>query len=71
MDEYQALANAYRILAGLYSKAWANPAEVPMQIALMLLHAREYVGAQIRNYFSSEAAAVAPAALLEPAPVAA
>ena len=51
MDEYQALIDAYRILAKLYSNAWAEPAEVPTPIALMLLNAREYIGGQIRDYF--------------------
>ena len=51
MDEYQGLLDAYRILSGLFSQAWAQPAEIPTPVALMLLHAREHIGAQIGTRF--------------------
>jgi hypothetical protein len=51
MDEYQPLLNAYKILARLYTEAWAKPTEVPTQVSLMLLHARDYIGEKIRMYF--------------------
>ena len=52
MNEYQSLLDAHRILARLYSHAWAQPTEVPTPIALSLLHAREHVGEQLRRYLS-------------------
>lgn len=51
MDQYQALLDAYKILAKTYSTAWADPTEVPTQVALMLLNAREYIGEQIKQHF--------------------
>ena len=42
--EFSSLHEAYCILARLSHDAWKNPLEVPMPLAMMLLHARDYVG---------------------------
>jgi hypothetical protein len=52
MDDFQALLDAYRILARLYSKAWADPTHVPTPVALTLLNAREYIGLQVKQHLS-------------------
>ena len=43
------LHEAYRILARLSHEAWKNPLEVPMPLAMMLMHARDYVGEQLHR----------------------
>jgi len=54
MNQYQADLEAYRILSDLFSEAWGQPDRVPMPIALTLLHARDYAGNKIKDYFSME-----------------
>jgi len=54
MNELRALNDAYEILAKLFSAAWAQPTQVPTQVALLLLHAREHVGDMIEQYLRCE-----------------
>ncbi len=46
-NDYEHLTDAYRIIARLAHEAWANPQEVPLPIARLLLHARDYIGRQL------------------------
>lgn len=45
--DHSSLIEAYRILGRLAQDAWANPQEVPLPIARVLLHARDHVGAEL------------------------
>jgi hypothetical protein len=47
LDEYECLSHAYGILGRLAQEAWANPQEVPLPVARILLHARDYIGRQL------------------------
>jgi hypothetical protein len=46
-NESECLSEAYCIIGRLAREAWANPQEVPLPIARLLLHARDYVGRQL------------------------
>ncbi len=48
-DQLSPLHQAYCILARLSHEAWNNPLEVPMPLAMMLLHARDFVGQQLHQ----------------------
>ena len=43
------LHQAYRILARLSHEAWRNPLDVPMPLAMMLMHARDFVGERLHR----------------------
>lgn len=45
--DHSSLIEAYRILGRLAQEAWANPQEVPLPIARVLLHARDHVGTEL------------------------
>ena len=46
-NESECLSEAYCIIGRLAHAAWANPEEVPLPIARLLLHARDYIGRQL------------------------
>jgi hypothetical protein len=48
-ESAQALHQAYRILGELYKDAWFRSAEVPVSFAMMLMHARDYIGQQLHR----------------------
>jgi len=46
-NQSECLSEAYSIIGRLAREAWANPQEVPLPIARLLMHARDYVGRQL------------------------
>jgi hypothetical protein len=46
-SQHEDLVDAYHVIGRLAQDAWANPQEVPLPVARLLLHARDYIGRQL------------------------